>query len=242
VGRVTNRAGQPIGGAEIGIYGTTIAGANTRFEAVTNAQGMFSQRLPEGIYGATAYLKKRFNNKNYKFTLPPTDGTTSVKHDSSPGIVKNFVWRISDLKPGETPGEAGAHTEPGKYFGGYVYLKSKVEGFGGDRVYFPNGSTLEIGLTPRGLLIDGSKGQTKTFRRRFNKDITNSIDWHLADIPIGLYTLSAQLLAPDGTKKSLGVRNVTATGVKDEFSPTTAIDFDPTQVGDMQMMQVTVEP
>ncbi len=242
VGRVTNRAGQPIGGVEIGIYGTTIAGANVRFEAATNAQGMFSQRLPEGIYGASAYLKKRFNNKNYKFTLPPTDGVTSVKHDSSLGIVKNFVWKISGLRPGETPGKTGAHTEPAKYFGGFIYLKSKVVGFGGDRIYFPSGSTLEVTMTPRGPLIDGSKGQVKTFRRRFEQDVTSGIDWHLADIPIGTYTLSAQLLASDATQKPLNVRNLTATGVKEEFFPTVAIDFEPTQFDDMQMMQVMIEP
>lgn len=242
VGCVTNSAGQPLAGVEVGIYGQTVAGASVRFEAVTNAQGLYSQRLPEGFYGATAYLKKRFNNKNYKFTLPPADGSTSAKHDSAPGIVKNFVWRISGLRPGETPGEAGTYNEPKKYFGGYVYLKSRVEGFGGDRVYFPSGSTLQVTLTPRGPLMDGRKGQTKTFRRRFDKDIKDSIDWYLTDIPIGFYTLSAQLLTPGGAENGLGVRNLTATGVKDEYAPTAAIDFEPTQFGDMQMMQVAIKP
>jgi hypothetical protein len=241
VGRVTDAAGQPVAGAEVAIYGTTMAGANTRFEAKTDARGLFSQRVPEGIYGVTAYLKKRFNDKNYKFTLPPTDGITAMKHDSSKGIVKNFVWRIRGLKPGETPGEAGTHTEPRKYFGGFVYLRSEEKGFGGDRVYFPAGSTLKITLTPRGPLMDGSKGQAKTFQRRFDKDVTNGISWYLTDIPIGLYTLSAQLSAPGGEIKTLGVKNVTS-GFKDEFAPTAPINFEPTSYEDMQMMQVIVQP
>jgi hypothetical protein len=239
VGRVLDMAGKPLPGAEVGIYGTTMAGANTRFEATTNAQGMFSQRLPEGIYGLSAYYKTRFNGKNYNFTLEPTDGVTAAKHDSAPGIVKTFVWKIAGLKIGQVPGESGTHTEPRKYYGGFVYLTSKEEGFGG-KVYFPAGSKLSITMTPRGKLIDGRAAKPKMFQRAFDKDIMSGLSWHLADVPIGLYSLSAQLAQPDGTKKPLGVKR--SLDFQGAFSPSVNVDFEPTQFGDMQMMQITVEP
>jgi hypothetical protein len=240
IGRVVKMSGQPLPNAEIGIYGTTMAGANTRFEAQTDARGLFSQRVPEGIYGVSAYYETKFNGKNYRFTLAPRDGITAKKHDSAPGVVKEFVWKISGLKHGESPGESGTHTEPPKYHGGFVYLTSQEQGFGGDRVYFPNGSTLIISMTPRGKLIDGRTGATKTFRRTFDKDVTNSVAWHLVDLPIGLYSLSARLTLPDGSNKALGVKK--STDFNAAFAPSAAIDFEPTSFGDMQMMQVTVEP
>jgi hypothetical protein len=240
VGRAVNSAGRPLPGVTAGIYGTTIAGANTRFEAETDAAGLFSQRVPEGIYGVSAYYKVRFNNKNYNFTLFPKDGTTAKKHDSAPGVVKEFVWKIAGLKPGAEAGDADTGNEALKYYGGYVYLRSKEEGFGGDRVYFPAGSTLVVTLTPRGSLIDGSTGQVKTFRRAFAKDVTSGIATHLMDIPIGLYTLQAQVLLPGGTSKALGVKNSGAFDAP--FAPSVNVDFEPTSFRDMQMMQITVEP
>ncbi len=241
IGRVTNTAGKPLAGAEISLYGTTMAGANTSFSLETGADGRFSQRVPEGIYGASAYYKTRYNGKNYRFTLMPKDGTTAKKHDSAPGVIKDFVWKISGLKPGEKAGEEGTHTEGNKYYGGYVYLTSKEEGFGG-KVYFPAGSKLTITMTPRGSLIDGSTGKAKTFQRAFAKDITSSLGWHLTDIPVGLYRLQANLILPDGTMKNLGVKNQQKSRYDDPFLPVVNVDFEPTSFDDMQMMQVQVEP
>lgn len=240
VGRVLNSAGKPLAGVTVGIYGTTFAGENTRFEAETDAAGRFTQRLPDGIYGTTAYHKARYNDRNYRFTLSPRDGITAKKHDSTRGFVKEFVWKISGLKPGAEPGGGDTGAEALKYYGGYVYLTSKEEGFGGDRVYFPKGSTLVVTMTPRGKLIDGSTGGVKTFRRTFDKDITSGIATHLMDIPVGLYTLSAQLQTPDGAKRDLGVK---LSGAFDApFSPAVNVDFEPTSFEDLQMMQVTVAP
>ncbi len=240
IGRAITTAGKPIPGVTVGIYGTTIAGENTRFEAETDAAGRFSQRVPEGIYGVSAYHRVRFNNKFYRFTLDPKDGTTAKKHDSAPGVVKEFVWKIAGLKPGQQASDADTGAEALKYYGGYVYLTSKQEGFGGDRVYFPAGSTLVVTMTPRGPRIDGSAGSPKTFRRAFAKDETSSIATHLMDIPVGLYTLTARLELPGGSSRDLGVKK--ALPYDAPFTPSVNVDFEPTGFEDLQMMQITVAP
>ena len=239
-GRVLTMQNKPLSNVEIGIFGTTARGDRTRFEARTDASGQYSLRVPDGIYGVAAYYDKTFNGKNYRFTLHPEDGISSVTHDAATGIVKNFRWKISGLKPGQRPGETGSHTETLKYYGGYVYVTSKEEGTLVTSTYFPAGSTLVMNLTPRTKLIDGSTGQTRSFRRTFPADILSSIGWHLTDIPIGLYKLSATLLSPDGTRKPLNTKS--SGDFNDPFTPSINLNFEPTSFGDMQMVQVTVEP
>ncbi|MBW3637432.1 MAG: DUF4198 domain-containing protein, partial [Armatimonadetes bacterium] len=85
VGRVVNSAGKPLAGAEISIYGTTARGDRTRFDAITGANGVFSQRVPDGIYGVGAQWKTTYNGKNYTFNLAPDDGKTGVIHDAADG-------------------------------------------------------------------------------------------------------------------------------------------------------------
>lgn len=239
-GRVTNAAGQPLAEVTVSVYGTTIAGANTQFEVTTNAQGLYSQRLPEGIYGASAYYATTYNGQSYKFTLAPTDGVTAKQHDSAEGIRKDFVWRIAGLKPKERAGTEGAYGEANKYFGNSVQVTTKAEGFGGDRVYIPAGATLQLTLTPRGPLIDGTTGQPKIFRRTLEKDLTGTLaNWYLTDVPVGQYTLQSVLLLPDGTKKELKATVYQST-TQAELTP--ALDFKPTQFGNLKQEQVTLEP
>ncbi len=239
IGRVTDELGRPIADAEVGIYGTTMAGENTRFEVITGADGLFSQRVPEGIYGTTAYLKKTFNGQNYRFTLPPTDGITAKKHDSAPGIVKEFVWHISGLKPGEVAGKPDGNDEWNKHFGAALSVSTRQEGFGGDRVYYPKDSTMQLTLTPRGALIDGRPAAVYVNKHSFDKDISTGQRWYPNDIPLGLYTLSAQLISPDGTTRALGVKKNLDSSAP--FAAQTPIDFEPSQFGDLIPVQVTVD-
>lgn len=239
-GRVIDSAGKPLSGIEIGVFGTTAAGDRTRLETETGANGQYSLRVPDGIYGVAAYLKTTYHGKNYRFTLHPMDGKTGPRHDAAAGVVKDFVWRISGLKPGETPGEDGAHTETTKYYGGYMLLTSQEKGGPDRRVYFPQGSTLEITLTPRGPLIDGSQGQPVVFRRSFAQEVTNSVHWHLTNVPVGRYTMTARLVQAGGAARELNAR--LSLKFSAPFTPSVDVDFEPTSFGDLQLMQVTVEP
>ncbi len=89
-GRVLDSAGQPLVGTEISITGTAGTGEDAKFAAVSGAGGLFSQRVPNGIYRVVAEWKTRYNDNNYKFDLHPDDGKNTVIHQSAPGIVKNF--------------------------------------------------------------------------------------------------------------------------------------------------------
>jgi hypothetical protein len=237
-GRVLTMEGKPLAGVEIGIYGTTARGDRTRFETRTNASGLYSQRVPDGFYGLSAYFATKYNGKNYKFTLHPEDGKTGVTHDAARGVIKNFRWKISGLKPGETAGEEGAYGESNKYYGGYVYLTSRETGTLNTPIYFPKGSSVVITMAPRGKLIDGSTGTAKTFRRRFDRDMTSGITWYLNNLPIGLYNFTAAYFSPTGQRMPLKAKR--SLDFNGDFKNVVPVDFEPTAYGDMQMMQVTI--
>lgn len=222
-------AGRSLAGVEISIYGTTIAGANASFEATTGADGRFSQRVPDGIYGVGASLKKKFNEQNYVFYLHPNDGVSAKRHDAGKGIVKEFTWKISGLKPGEVAGEEGAHTEPRKYYGGYVHVTA------GEEAPF-EGATIEATLSPRGPLIDGSTGKPRVYRKAIAAGETGYFSWHLVDVPLGLWSISARLVK-DGAATPLGVALSPA---NNGFASSADLDFKPT-LGTPNMMQVTLE-
>jgi hypothetical protein len=230
VGRAVNGAGKPLSGVEISIYGTTIAGANTSFSALTGADGRFRQRVPDGIYGVGASLKRLYNNKEYLFQLHPRDGLVGKRHDAAKGIVKEFVWKISGLKPGETPGEEGSHTEGRKYYGGVVHVTA------GEEEPFA-GSTIEAILTPRGPLIDGSAGQPRVFRKAIAAGERGYFSWHLNNVPIGLYSMRVRLLSPSG-ERPLGLKAPIPFDAP--FAPSINLDFKPT-FGVPDMMQVAIE-
>lgn len=149
------------------------------------------------------------------------------------------MWHINGLKPGEVAGQPDGNNEWNKYFGAALSVSTRQEGFGGDRVYYPKGSTVQLTLTPRGALIDGRPATVYVNRHSFDKDISTSQNWYPNDIPLGLYTLSAQLIAPDGTTRALGVRK---TGdINAPYTATMPIDFEPSQFGDLIPVQVMVD-
>lgn len=238
-GRVTDSAGQPLAGVMIHIYGTTMAGANTRFEKPTGADGRFSQRVPEGIYGVRAeYVLE--GETSYTLALHPIDGITARQHDSEEGIAKDFVWLVSGLRPGSTPGEPGTHNEPNKYYGGSLQISAHVEGFATEPP-FPDGSTLIAELTPRGALLDGRPAQPLTFRRTFSPSIRSSSYWYPSDIPLGRYALRLSLEKPGQPAKPLTLKQ--SLDFNGDFKPTVDVDVLPsTTTGTALPIQITVKP
>lgn len=188
-GWAVNDAGAPLADVTVHIYGTTMAGENTRFETPTKADGKYRQRVPDGIYGVRADCAHRWNGTTYTMPLHPTDGVTARRHDSEEGIAKDFIWKIAGLRPGETPGEPGTHNEPGKYYGGSLQVSIYAEGFASGPA-FPDGTTLVATLRPRGTLFDGSAGKPVTFKRTFGGEVRTSSNWYPSDIPLGVYDLT----------------------------------------------------
>jgi hypothetical protein len=240
-GRVLNSAGQPLVGADISITGISGSGENAKFATESGAGGLFSLQVPNGIYRVVAEWKTRYNDHNYKFDLHPVDGKDIDTLRSAPGIVKDFRWKITGLRPGQEAGKPNTFGESTKYYGGHISVDAyKHLPQQGEFVFFPRGSTVVLTLTPRAKLIDGSAGTTLTYRRTFESDITNIqyLSWYIDDIPIGLYTASAQYVSTGGTSQALRVRN---TRDSQTYTSSAPVDFEPNQFDMMRTQSISVE-
>ncbi|RYG27180.1 carboxypeptidase regulatory-like domain-containing protein [bacterium] len=237
-GRVVNASGKPLANVTVGIYGTTNAGENTRFEAITNAAGLYRQRVPAGIYGASAYYETTYRGDNFKFTLTPNDGITAKQHDSEPGVVKHFTWRISGLKPGQRAGQAGSHTEQYKYYGNSVQVKMREEGFTSFK--YPAGSSVELVFVPNGPLIDGTQGKPQKRTFAFPEETSASSRYlYATDLPVGAYTATATFVRPDGTRSPLPLQ--VSGDLKNPMKAALDLPFHPTQFGDLQQAYITLD-
>lgn len=194
-GWVADTVGAPLAGAVVHIFGTTMAGESTRFEVTADADGRFRQRVPEGIYGVRAEHVVVRNGKNFPVALHPVDNITARQHDSAEGIAKDFVWKISGLRPGAIPGEPATHNEPGKYYGGSLQVSVEPERSDAGEP-FPAGATIRAQLTPVGPLFDGRPGETVSFSRTFDDRVRSTAYWYPCDIPLGRYALQLTLETP----------------------------------------------
>lgn len=237
-GRITTMAGKPLANVAVNIWGTADSGAQVRYELKTDANGIYRQKLRPGVYGVSTEYHRQYNGSDYRFYLAPNDGKTGAQYDPTPGVVKNFTWKISGLKAGERPGEAGTHTEPNKYYGNSAQISIRQNGF--DTFLFPAGSSIEVIFTPVGSLIDGSTGkpQKRTFRYDGN---TSSSGRYLyaTDLPVGAYTAAATYVKPDGSREALGIK--ASLDFNGPFTPSVKVPFKPTSFGDLQQFQLTLD-
>ncbi|PAP78139.1 hypothetical protein [Rubrivirga marina] len=235
-GVVTDCAGRPLAGVEVRISGVTAAGERVGMSAVTDGQGRYATRVPDGFYRVAAEHTVQWQGRPAGFALAPADGDDE-QQDAAAGIAENLVWRLSGLRPGETAGVEGAYGEAQKYYGAQIQVTSEEHGFSG--LYFPAGSTLAVTLTPAGPLVDGSAGAPLTFTKAFDRDATSSIHWYLTDVPVGPYALAATLTLPDGTPEAVGSKPSLAFSAP--FAPATDVRFVPGSFGDIDMLQVTLQ-
>jgi hypothetical protein len=224
-GWVVDSVGAPLAGAIVHIYGTTMAGQNTRFEVTVGEDGRYRQRVPEGIYGVRAEYVFQSGDKSFPVTPHPVDGITARSHDSAEGVAKDFVWRIAGLRPGAKPGEAGTHTEPVKYYGGALQVSVLQEGFATEPP-FPAGATIVANLTPEGTLFDGRPAKPVEFRRTFSDKVRSTAYWYPCDIPLGRYTLRLQLETLGQGTRALALKK--SLDSKAEFSESVSLDIVPT--------------
>ncbi len=199
VGRCTDSAGKPLRSVRIRVFGTTEAGENTNYETKTDANGLYSVRLPNGNFhvGWALFDVAAPAGPAYSLPLHPLDGSNDDA-ESTPGIVENFVLKIS----GRISPLKDAQNEL-SYYGGSISVSGGAianAGLFDDSYYrFPEGSSLELTLVPQGELADGSTGETLV-RRKSVKEGTSFLD-----IPIGRYEVTVNLIGADGASKPLRV-------------------------------------
>jgi len=206
MGRVVDERGKPLSGVDVRIGGTTNAGERTSFDTkATN--GRYAFPVPPGKYHIGAWVSVQYNGKPYYFRLQPVgDDVYHRDFDSKPGIVRDFVWKITGLM-------AGARADPddaGSYYGGslQLYGENPTLNYDPKPLEFPEGSTVAVTLTPNGALIDGSQGKALIFKLPLKTTRLAFVHYTkrtFKDIPIGRYTASATLTEPDGTVKPLRI-------------------------------------
>jgi hypothetical protein len=222
VGRAVNSQGKPLAGVRIRVFGTTTAGERTNFETKTGTNGTYAVRLPRGNYhvGWAHYLVAAPSGPSYALPLHPNDGDISDQ-DSGPGIIENFTLkiagRISSLK------DAGSDLS---YYGGTITVEGgaleKGDFLSGYNYRFPQGSAVELTLTPKGALADGSAGRTLVLRRPVERGYIAEF----LDVPIGQYQVVARLVQADGAVQPLRVAVARPmSGTSPSYATPAASDF-----------------
>jgi hypothetical protein len=163
-GRVTDRQGNPIPGAQVFADNTAYYDMNVL--AVTDANGYYRIELgtvTPSSWRVGAYYQTEFAGERLEFRLHADNDDPFAGPD---GAIRNLEWRIS----GEVPG--------GGYYGGEVYV------YASDVMYENfEYEYIELTFTPDGPLADGSAGEP------FTRTLEGGA--RVLDIPVGRYTVTA---------------------------------------------------
>jgi hypothetical protein len=237
-GHVLGQDGKPISvqGAKVtlAIYVVSSkSGEKISYSPKVNADGSYEQKLVDGAYSFSfAHLEVPFNGKHFMFDLYPVGEDDKSDRDSEKGIVQDYTWKLTGLRPGQDADESNFT----RWYGGSVNMQ-----FGSYRNDIkksvakpPTGTKCVFTLKPEGKLIDGSEGKTLTFTREFDPLLSGLKNGNLPDIPIGVYTVSGEEVLPDGTKKPLLMQQAYAKfgdSTKVEFAPGSSTGAWPVNVG-----------
>lgn len=166
-GKVVDGRGNPIGGAKI-LLDNTVYYA-TYINGSTNEDGTYKVKVERGSWITFAYVDKAYNGRIYNMELFP-DKTDAYTQE---GAVRNFTWKIEGSMPWEAEDYYGASIE----LSSDIYFNDDIE-------------DVELVLTPKGPLIDGSEGRVLTLHYGDGKWKQRYL---LRDIPIGRYMVKATL-------------------------------------------------
>jgi hypothetical protein len=176
---------------------------------VEGKDGRFDIAVPSGAYRASAYVTYRWHERDYHFELEPTNAPSRHDYNSlgldnlGKGLVRDFVLRMTGKKA-----DAWEDSETGyrnAYYGGTLNLEARqVEGqLGGGAKFttalrdaYPKDSQVEITLTPKDTLVDGSKGQPIITKLPLGDD--GKWTFCVRGILPGAYTATARLIPPAG--------------------------------------------
>jgi hypothetical protein len=202
VGVVTDSAGKPIkSGVVVTVAGrTTLGGARADYTVNPDETGRYESDLPDGVYKVWATVDVDYNGRHFKLPLASEDKKDMhAAYNSAKGIVKNFVWQLSGLKPNSQPREYGS------YWGVGVLLFDGGPTFEADKhlkTRYP-GSVAVVHLEPVGPLVDGSAGKALDLETPSEALFINDKRCKHLDVPLGDYKATATLKLKDGTRRPL---------------------------------------
>ena len=101
-GRATTQDGRPVPNFEVFYVGTSAGGAISGRGVGRN--GVYSIPVPpNAVVGVHARAVADFNGQKYALEMEATNGKTRADAEpTSRGIVRDFVWKLSVLRPGQT--------------------------------------------------------------------------------------------------------------------------------------------
>jgi hypothetical protein len=189
-GLVLDTQGRPLENAEVFIIPDLIDG---NVNAVTDANGRYTvTSLVDISYTAQAYIEVPSNNQTVCQRLVMTNADETLSFAVDQGAERNFQWQLT----GEAEvGFYGAEID-------FPYIPDK---------YREQANIIELTLTPRGPLLDGSEGSVLVREFLFNET------YAVEDIPLGPYTIQAVLIGNDGSRTQLGIS--TKVGLGTEADP-----------------------
>lgn len=157
--------GRPLAGVKIWVRPAVTTGL---LQATTDAQGRYRVKGPSNLpYNAYAWHTITYRGKKVCFRLGSENPADYDSFVPERGVTRNFKWQMA----GEIPDDGSAR-------------------YGGEfRVFVPatpQGSKLELTLTPDGPLADGSTGKTLRIT------ITELVQ---TGIPVGVYKVTAAFVA-----------------------------------------------
>jgi hypothetical protein len=145
--------------------------------------------------------------------------------DIRKGYVKNFVLPISGLISKELDPR-----DPLSYYGGSIEFRANIPvvvpgdpamSAGATRPNaVPEGTVVELFLTPQGPMLDGSTGRPLSYKFQVRNNGRNAFATTIKDIPLGVYTVAARLTRPDGRtfQPSLDARIVLVNDISSTFT------------------------
>jgi hypothetical protein len=202
VGTGTTQDGRPIksfSGSVSGYNSKSGERVSTNFDG---ADGKYKCNVGPGQFALRAWTDVEYEGHKYRIDLCPKDNKGLLfKHDTTDGLVKDFVWKLDGFRPG-----ADERTDDRYYshFGGSVMLYGEGRGaqYHADvlndysakpQEAIPADATIEVTLTPDGPLIDGSTGKAIVIKNN-PADVKYYMDRCTRGIPIGKYNVTGRII------------------------------------------------
>jgi hypothetical protein len=224
-GKIRHQSGDAINvpGAKIVV---SIAGVSDKsgekvyYTPKINPDGSYEQKLVDGSYHfSDAWIQVPFDGKQFRFELEPV-GDDKADRDANQGIVQDFIWKVSGLRPGQEKDEANFTN----WYG--VSVNMQFQSYRNDIRKSvskpPAGTKCVFTVTPVGKLVDGTDGKPLTFEREFDPLLSGLKNGNLADIPLGIYTVKGEEVRADGSKKPLLIQQAYP-----KFGDSTEVHFSP---------------
>ncbi len=142
-----------------------------------------------------------YHDKKYLLPLHPADGLWNWEsgkekgRESKNGLARDFVLKISGLKPGNEDlsdvVKKSALDNPNNYYGACLDLDDWDQG-NTLRMKLPGEGRLVVTLVPQGPLLDGSAGKPLT--RELPLKALGTDAGHILDLPVGPYRVQAKIV------------------------------------------------